>query len=160
MRTEASSKRLPGAGLLHDQPIVETSVSSPNGRAKVTVRVSVEANQVGFKGTALEGGWVTIEASEELPHAPTEIATADAIQTCRGISIGALDPTLEQLLANVSVPEQDRDLLTEILKNPRRAVEAGAPEAWVRAFEAAPTRVWHSLTEQEQKELRVTYGSK
>lgn len=125
----------------------------PVGRVKVGVRVSNKAADLGFQGTVLENAWVTVEVSEEIPHALSNAARRDAETVCRNIAVLGVGTALERLLASVTNPE-DVDVIDAILSRPKVFLDAGIAEPLLRMIRAAPNSCWNHLSEDEKRELR------
>jgi hypothetical protein len=138
--------------------LTNTSSTGSNGRARISLRVSAVGSECGFEGTALQKAWVTVEASEELPHANTPEARDHAFTECIRTARAQLDEAFEFLLASTTVEEEDIPLLKLLLDSPSKAKAQGVPETWLRALQASPVKVWQSLTSDEKKELRGCYA--
>ena len=139
------------------EQLTEITPGGYAGRIRASVRLSTEGHKVGFAGTLLDGGWVTVEVSQELPHANTVGAQAQAQAAAFNLAVDGLEVGLQMLLAKVSEPDETNALLDAFLDNPGIATSKGVAEPIVRALQAAPVAVWQSFTPDEQEELRSCY---
>ena len=138
-------------------PLSETNPGGLNARTRISLRVSAEAHKLGFAGSLLEGGWVTVEASLELPHSNTAGALEEAQQTAGSKCLAGIETGLQLLLARINEEEEVVRLLDAFLADPQAAVQQGIAEPMVRALVAAPANVWGVLTPEERKELLTCY---